>query len=593
MGSKSDHSRNRDTDIAEKNKQIANLETQIEAHIARTSHLHARLLSTLDALDDVQAHYAHDVASLRRTKDRLSDKLDRYITFVNTIEDEKDDMRDAVLKLVEKVEQCSDYTQWPQSRMRITSLLDPLAHEHAHHEKSNDDLFAYAAAMIGSLTQARDAERDAHAHTLHHVAALEAQLARRDAELAQCTYDHRPRHMPYEPHPRAKSPRADLVMSQDEAITVLTMTSAKNKALEMEVKVLAERLENARATTGSAARRVDATSAGKDAQDGNAHASSSARRETQPATTGLHPVAASPPSTRTTVPDSGPSASDRREGPGRLRPPQIEASGDTVAHSRSRDTPRRAPRPPRETRRDQSRARSQGPRRRHPQAHSRERRQSSPENALMPLVPTRDASPPLQMESSSAVAALERQVRALASTVDAFKEERRLLGEVLQRERPSTVRQKPDQVAISESSVLVSQPESSQPRKLHAEPQNGLGFGSVRSLEDRLREMEEHLRAAEERLGENEERCRQTEARLQVREDECTRLARSEQALRDQLALSEIRERELLGEINHLKRRSSQSPGQPAERRSSVSKIFSFHIAPCANAYRLTDASSA
>lgn len=83
-------------------RQIAHIETQLQAHIARTSHIQNRLLSTLDTLDAVQAAHVIELEAETSAKERLSQKLDRYLDFVQTAEKEKDDLRDAVIQLVKK-----------------------------------------------------------------------------------------------------------------------------------------------------------------------------------------------------------------------------------------------------------------------------------------------------------------------------------------------------------------------------------------------------------------------------------------------------------------------------------------------------------
>lgn len=82
--------------------QIAYLESQIQAHAARASHINTRLLSTLDTLDVLQAAHDKELASEVRAKERLGVKLDRYIDFTRSSEIEKEDMKEAVLLLVEK-----------------------------------------------------------------------------------------------------------------------------------------------------------------------------------------------------------------------------------------------------------------------------------------------------------------------------------------------------------------------------------------------------------------------------------------------------------------------------------------------------------
>jgi hypothetical protein len=82
--------------------QMAYVENQLQTYISRTSYIQARLLSTLDALDALQALHNRELASEIHAKRRLSDKLDRYINFVHAMETEKEDLRDAVVQLVEK-----------------------------------------------------------------------------------------------------------------------------------------------------------------------------------------------------------------------------------------------------------------------------------------------------------------------------------------------------------------------------------------------------------------------------------------------------------------------------------------------------------
>lgn len=74
----------------------------MQAYIARTSISQSRLLSTLDALDVIQSGQNNELDAMAQTNNRLKDKLLRYSAVVKTAELEKDDMRDAVLKLVEK-----------------------------------------------------------------------------------------------------------------------------------------------------------------------------------------------------------------------------------------------------------------------------------------------------------------------------------------------------------------------------------------------------------------------------------------------------------------------------------------------------------
>ena len=74
----------------------------MQAYIARTSILYTRLLSTLNAVDVIKSDQTKERDAMVQMNRDLKDKLDLYSAFVKAAELEKDDMRDAVLKLVEK-----------------------------------------------------------------------------------------------------------------------------------------------------------------------------------------------------------------------------------------------------------------------------------------------------------------------------------------------------------------------------------------------------------------------------------------------------------------------------------------------------------
>jgi hypothetical protein len=119
---------------------MAALETQVQAYIVRTLILQSRLLSTLDTLDVIQSSQNNELDAMAQTNRRLKDKLVRYSAVVRTAESERDDMRDAVLKWVEKggsrgfidttilkyllfvVRLSNDYSMWPHSQIRLSSL---------------------------------------------------------------------------------------------------------------------------------------------------------------------------------------------------------------------------------------------------------------------------------------------------------------------------------------------------------------------------------------------------------------------------------------------------------------------------------------
>ena len=130
--------------------QIEKLGVLIQAYRARISHIQTRLLSTFDILHELRSSHARELSSETRAKERLSDKLDLYVDVVKAAEIERDDLKDAVLQLVEKggsgsfvlrrgivkmsaysyrdsfnhsfvVELSNDYGLWPHSRIQIAS----------------------------------------------------------------------------------------------------------------------------------------------------------------------------------------------------------------------------------------------------------------------------------------------------------------------------------------------------------------------------------------------------------------------------------------------------------------------------------------
>jgi hypothetical protein len=88
--------------LSRKNAQIASLELQLKASDSRLSALHARLLSTLDALDALRLSHAEELQEEVRARGELGSKLRRHRHGMRALEGERDSLRDAVLQLVEK-----------------------------------------------------------------------------------------------------------------------------------------------------------------------------------------------------------------------------------------------------------------------------------------------------------------------------------------------------------------------------------------------------------------------------------------------------------------------------------------------------------
>jgi hypothetical protein len=82
--------------------QINNLKAQVEAHKTKTGLLQQRLASALASLDYVQNQHLLELASEQLQRKHAEAKLRRYIDVVQAAEAERDDLRDAVMKLVVK-----------------------------------------------------------------------------------------------------------------------------------------------------------------------------------------------------------------------------------------------------------------------------------------------------------------------------------------------------------------------------------------------------------------------------------------------------------------------------------------------------------
>ncbi|KAA1475570.1 hypothetical protein DENSPDRAFT_910193 [Dentipellis sp. KUC8613] len=250
------HTTTHDSDLSkivrDQRKHIAHLELQLRAHECRASQLQERLLVTLDTLDATQLAHTQELMAEQREKEKLAHTVHVYAQSLRSVEAERDDLRDAVAQLVEKVDLCNDFSLWPHTALHQTSLAaDHVAGDRAPRARvppADADALAYASSLIASLRAECDAERTAHARTAAEgkaqVAQLQASIARREAELEARISD------PKCPtcallqagrwgtgaggSPRAATKR----MSREEAIRVLEQSSARNHRLTVEVDTL-------------------------------------------------------------------------------------------------------------------------------------------------------------------------------------------------------------------------------------------------------------------------------------------------------------------------------------------------------------------
>ncbi|THH15950.1 hypothetical protein EW146_g4606 [Bondarzewia mesenterica] len=248
---------------------IASLELQLRSSVSCSSQLKTRLLATLDTLDALQLSHAIEIARLQRENDALDDRLRCCSLSLRRTESERDGLREAVLQLIEKVELSNDYSLWPHNTLHSTGLIDVLASpDSSSRTKSrpsygNTDIdhLAYASSLISSLTSERDFERKAHARqeaeNKSRIATLEAQVARREAEIESLTISGAQERteaklsLSRPASPLNLGDPGSIRMTNDEAIRILERSSSRNRLLKREVEGIAARLENARPSSSS------------------------------------------------------------------------------------------------------------------------------------------------------------------------------------------------------------------------------------------------------------------------------------------------------------------------------------------------------
>jgi chromosome segregation ATPase len=82
--------------------QIASLRRTNTALRARASHLHTRLLTALDTLDSLQSNHASELNVLHDANAALERRLSSVAELLKETIDERDDLRDAVERFIEK-----------------------------------------------------------------------------------------------------------------------------------------------------------------------------------------------------------------------------------------------------------------------------------------------------------------------------------------------------------------------------------------------------------------------------------------------------------------------------------------------------------
>ncbi|PPR06296.1 hypothetical protein CVT24_001102, partial [Panaeolus cyanescens] len=255
--------------VNEKDQQIIQLRLALQTQITRNSLIHNRLLAALDALDLQQLTHHDEITELKKSRDILKARLARYITIVEATEAEKNDMRDAVLQLVQKVESAKNYAALPCNHITLSTPVDELHYSTQRFrslargkssgkgkEKEHDlgsDIICYAPSVIASLRRERDNERKAHDQTRSELEAriwaLEAMVSRRESELEFLI--SQPNGEPDSPKEAGSSTNTRSHPLEGEIISMLDAIVLRNRKLDSEIRSLAKKLEAAKTRASS------------------------------------------------------------------------------------------------------------------------------------------------------------------------------------------------------------------------------------------------------------------------------------------------------------------------------------------------------
>ncbi|KAI0085853.1 hypothetical protein BDY19DRAFT_996513 [Irpex rosettiformis] len=258
------------------------IELQLQAQLARSSYLQSRLSSTMDTLDAARIRHRRELTLERETREMVKRKLDELIEYTAKVEEERDELRECVAALIDKVEVNNDFSTWPHRNISLLEPLEPIQDAHGNEVNQQKratrqtgacQAFDNYPTIIALLRSELEKERASHART-HDTAELEiltlrAQLARREADLeayigrsnvAQLEFISKveeagagPSHHGYKPsrlQPASKNRPQKIPASSftpEEASKLLGLRSEKNRRLEAEIKEIAARLEQARA----------------------------------------------------------------------------------------------------------------------------------------------------------------------------------------------------------------------------------------------------------------------------------------------------------------------------------------------------------
>ncbi|KAJ3731123.1 hypothetical protein DFJ43DRAFT_1081581 [Lentinula guzmanii] len=86
----------------EKDQEVLRLKLQLKAYAARTSLLQSRLTAMHDALDSLQLSHDEALRAEQSVKRRLQQQLKTYHKFLESVNYQKDDLRNAVESFLQR-----------------------------------------------------------------------------------------------------------------------------------------------------------------------------------------------------------------------------------------------------------------------------------------------------------------------------------------------------------------------------------------------------------------------------------------------------------------------------------------------------------
>ena len=89
-------------DVIALTERVASLELELDAYAAHASGLQARLLSTLDTLQQTRLEHADELDAYRKREEVLKTRVDAACKAAADAEAAREEMREGVLSLVEK-----------------------------------------------------------------------------------------------------------------------------------------------------------------------------------------------------------------------------------------------------------------------------------------------------------------------------------------------------------------------------------------------------------------------------------------------------------------------------------------------------------